>query len=269
MAESPPPRLSSRRYSRSPSPYRGNPKSRSRSPAARSQSRSPVADPRSQARSRSRSHEREPDAVNHGNTLYVTGLSSRVTERELKDYFSKEGRVASCHVVLEPHTRVSRGFAFVTMDTVEDAERCVKYLNQSVMEGRNITVEKSRRGRPRTPTPGSYLGHRYDQRELRGRFRRGGNGRDEYYGNSYRRSPPPMYTSSYRDTRDYPPYRDTRDYSPHRDARDYYEGRGYSSHRSAYGGRAQRERSRSLPYSPYRMPERGYGRRAIGGGYGR
>ncbi|KAG8093714.1 hypothetical protein GUJ93_ZPchr0012g21069 [Zizania palustris] len=128
----------------SPSPYRGNPKSRSRSPAARSQSRSPVADPRSQARSRSRSHEREPDAVNHGNTLYVTGLSSRVTERELKDYFSREGRVTSCHVVLERHTLVSRGFAFVTMDTVEDAERCVKYLNQSVMEGRNITVEKKR-----------------------------------------------------------------------------------------------------------------------------
>uniref|UniRef100_A0A0E0E6I2 RRM domain-containing protein n=2 Tax=Oryza TaxID=4527 RepID=A0A0E0E6I2_9ORYZ len=273
MAETP----ERRRYSGSPSPYRGNPKSRSRSrsPAARSQSRSPVPDPRSQARSRSRSREREPDAVNHGNTLYVTGLSSRVTERELKDYFSKEGRVTSCHVVLEPHTRVSRGFAFVTMDTVEDAERCIKYLNQSVMEGRNITVEKSRRGRPRTPTPGSYLGHRYDRREPRGRYRSrgGGYGRDEYYGNSYRRSPPPMYPS-YRDTRDYPPYRDTRDYSPHRDARDYYDGRGgrgYSPHRSPPygGGRARRERSRSLPYSPYRMPERGYGRRAGGGGYDR
>ena len=34
------------------------------------------------------------EAVNRGNTLYVTGLSSRVTEREIKDYFSKEGRVS-------------------------------------------------------------------------------------------------------------------------------------------------------------------------------
>jgi len=101
-----------------------------------------VPDPRSQARSRSRSHEREEEAVNRGNTLYVTGLSSRVTEREIKDYFSKEGRVVGCHVVLEPHTRVSRGFAFVTMDTVEEADRCIKYLNNSVMKGRNITVEK-------------------------------------------------------------------------------------------------------------------------------
>ncbi|CAN6181570.1 unnamed protein product [Urochloa humidicola] len=142
MADSP---RRSGRYSRSPSPYsRGHPKARSRSRSpARSQSRSPVPDPRSQARSRSRSHEREEEeAINRGNTLYVTGLSSRVTEREIKDYFSKEGRVVGCHVVLEPHTRVSRGFAFVTMDTVEEADRCIKYLNNSVMEGRNITVEK-------------------------------------------------------------------------------------------------------------------------------
>jgi transformer-2 protein len=50
--------------------------------------------------------------------------------------------VVGCHVVLEPHTRVSRGFAFVTMDTVEDADRCIKHLDNSEMEGRTITVEK-------------------------------------------------------------------------------------------------------------------------------
>lgn len=43
---------------------------------------------------------------------------------------------------MEPRTRISRGFAFVTMDCVEDANRCVKYLNQSILEGRYITVEK-------------------------------------------------------------------------------------------------------------------------------
>lgn len=43
---------------------------------------------------------------------------------------------------MEPRTRVSRGFAFVTMDSLKDAERCIKYLNQSVLEGRYITVER-------------------------------------------------------------------------------------------------------------------------------
>jgi len=28
------------------------------------------------------------------------------------------------------------------MDNLEDADRCIKYLNQSVLEGRYITVEK-------------------------------------------------------------------------------------------------------------------------------
>lgn len=43
--------------------------------------------------------------------------------------------------MVEPRTRISRGFAFITMDTVEDANRCIKYLNQSVLEGGDITVE--------------------------------------------------------------------------------------------------------------------------------
>lgn len=73
----------------------------------------------------------------------MTGLSQRVTERDLEEHFSKEGKVASCFLVVEPRTRISRGFAFVTMDSVEDASRCVKYLNQSILEGRYITVERN------------------------------------------------------------------------------------------------------------------------------
>uniref|UniRef100_A0A803QUT9 RRM domain-containing protein n=1 Tax=Cannabis sativa TaxID=3483 RepID=A0A803QUT9_CANSA len=149
MADSPP----RKRVSPSPSPPRRAPsrsRSRSRSwsrPVSRSRSRSwsrprPVSQSRSRGRSRSRSPGR-PEAINPGNTLYVTGLSTRVTERELEDHFSKEGKVASCFLVVEPRSRVSRGFAFVTMDNVDDAERCIKYLNQSVLEGRYITVERN------------------------------------------------------------------------------------------------------------------------------
>lgn len=102
----------------------------------RSRARSP-----SRSRSRSRSRGRS-DTANPGNTLYVTGLSSRVVERDLKDHFSKEGKVIDCRLVVEPRTRISRGFAFVTMDTLEEADRAVRHLNHSVLEGRYITVEK-------------------------------------------------------------------------------------------------------------------------------
>ncbi|KAK1260331.1 hypothetical protein QJS04_geneDACA002067 [Acorus gramineus] len=90
-------------------------------------------------------HERSRDSGdsgNPGNNLYVTGLSLRVASSDLEKYFSHEGKVLECHIVMDPHTRESRGFGFVTMETVEDADRCIKYLNRSVFEGRLITVEK-------------------------------------------------------------------------------------------------------------------------------
>lgn len=122
------------------------------------------------------------DLRNPGHNLYVTGLSTRVTEADLENFFSKEGKVwswshwfpcyllivililsdylfimwksfwhliinfnlqvQSCHVVLDPRTKESRGFAFVTMDSVEDARRSIKYLHRTVLEGRLVTVEK-------------------------------------------------------------------------------------------------------------------------------
>ncbi|GLJ54120.1 hypothetical protein SUGI_1158970 [Cryptomeria japonica] len=210
MADSP-----RRRYSSSPSPRRMRSRSRSRSPG--------------------RQHRGNNDAHNPGNTLYVTGLSTRVTEKELEDHFSREGKVVDCRLVVEPRTRISRGFAFITMENVEDAERCIKYLNQSILEGRYITVEKSRRKRPRTPTPGNYLGVKstrevgsYHDRDRRRSY----HGRDGY--------------SSYQ--------------SPHRSP--YYDGQGYSPRRSPYrGGGYRRERTRSPPYSPYGSPIRSRGHR--------
>ncbi|KAJ4712039.1 serine/arginine-rich splicing factor SR45a-like [Melia azedarach] len=109
------------------------------SPGRGRRSRSLSRSRRSRSRSRSRDSE---NAANPGNNLYVTGLSTRVTTVELEKFFSSEGKVSECHLVTDPRTRESRGFAFVTMETVDGADRCIKYLNRSVLEGRLITVEK-------------------------------------------------------------------------------------------------------------------------------
>ncbi|KAH9626530.1 hypothetical protein KSS87_021722 [Heliosperma pusillum] len=122
---------STRSYdSRSPSPDRRHRHSISRSIL------------RSRSSSRSRSRSRESSAENPGNNLYVTGLSTRVTRKELEKHFSSEGKVLDVHLVTDPWTKESRGFGFITMSCLEDAERSVKYLNRSVLEGRVITVEK-------------------------------------------------------------------------------------------------------------------------------
>ena len=50
----------------------------------------------------------------------------------------------------DPHTKDSRGFAFVTMENTEDAENAVTNLNATELMGRTMNVEKARRGRART-----------------------------------------------------------------------------------------------------------------------
>ncbi|KAG8905389.1 hypothetical protein FRB99_009002 [Tulasnella sp. 403] len=165
----------------------------------RSRSRSPGVGGRDNERSG-----RGDSGVNPGNNLHVSGLSSRVDNRDLEVAFGKYGKVAKAAVMYDPHTRESRGFGFVTMETPTDAEACVNGLSGTDLKGRTITVEKARRGRARTPTPGRYFGppkrsedyeRPYDPRPYDSRYSdRGGYGRyDDRRGGGYddRYGPPP------------------------------------------------------------------------------
>nr|DAD28410.1 TPA_asm: hypothetical protein HUJ06_029878 [Nelumbo nucifera] len=243
------------RYSRSRSPYRRDSRSVSRSLS------------RSRSRSRSRSHD-SSEVENPGNNLYVTGLSPRITKKELEKHFTSEGgTVIDVHLVVDPWTRESRGFGFVTMSTVEEADRCIKYLNRSVLEGRVITVEKAKRRRGRTPTPGRYLGVRTI------RVHRRSPSYSPYYRSRYSS---PRYSSERDRDRSYSPYyRRHRSYSrslsPYskspvrRRHRSYSsdDSRSYSRHDrsvSPYYRRRHRSVSRSVSPRPRRSSRRGYTR---------
>lgn len=58
----------------------------------------------------------------------------------------------------DPHSRESRGFGFVTMESAEEADAAITALNATDLMGKVLNVEKARRGRARTPTPGRYYG---------------------------------------------------------------------------------------------------------------
>lgn len=58
----------------------------------------------------------------------------------------------------DPHTRESRGFGFVKMVTSDQADAAKDALQGEVYEGRTLSIEKARRSKPRTPTPGKYFG---------------------------------------------------------------------------------------------------------------
>lgn len=72
----------------------------------------------------------------------------------------------------DPHTRESRGFGFVKMVAAEDADAAKDALQGEVYEGRTLSIEKARRARPRTPTPGKYFGPpKREDRPARGGYR--------------------------------------------------------------------------------------------------
>jgi transformer-2 protein len=79
-------------------------------------------------------------------------------EDELEELFGKYGQVDKVQIMVDPHTRESRGFGFVQMHTAEDADAAKDALTGEEKYGRVLTIEKARRGRARTPTPGKYFG---------------------------------------------------------------------------------------------------------------
>ncbi|CAL4913699.1 unnamed protein product [Urochloa decumbens] len=207
----------------------------------------------SRYRSRSRSVD-SSDAENPGNNLFVTGLSARITDRDLEKHFSTEGEVIDASIVHDPWTRESRGFGFVTMATVKEADRCIKYLDRSVLEGRVITVEKAKRRRGRTPTPGKYLG----TKSSRGRRSPSYSPvRRDRYSSQYSPDRERSY-SPYSRRRSYSPYDRRRSHSPYDRRRlhsPYDKRRSYSPydrHRSYSPYYSSRYRSRS----PYRYRRR-------------
>lgn len=57
-----------------------------------------------------------------GKCLGVFGLSMSTTERDLREVFSKFGRLDTVQVVMDAQTNRSRGFAFVYFEDIEDAK---------------------------------------------------------------------------------------------------------------------------------------------------
>lgn len=82
--------------------------------------------------------------------LFVGNLPFSAGEDDLRTVFERFGRVSSVRVVCDPATRKSRGFAFVLMPSIDDADEATKRLSGSVLMGRQLTVneseDKGRRG---------------------------------------------------------------------------------------------------------------------------
>ncbi|VVC31630.1 SAP domain,RNA recognition motif domain [Cinara cedri] len=77
--------------------------------------------------------------------IWVSGLSSITKATDLKQLFSKYGKVVGAKVVTNAKTPGARCYGFVTLSSAEDANRSIEHLHKTELHGRVISVERAKR----------------------------------------------------------------------------------------------------------------------------
>ncbi|KAI6675429.1 hypothetical protein NL676_003335 [Syzygium grande] len=75
--------------------------------------------------------------------IFVGNLSYDIDSEKLAMLFERAGTVEIAEVIYNRQTDQSRGFGFVTMSTVEEAEKAVEMLHHFDLNGRLLTVNKA------------------------------------------------------------------------------------------------------------------------------
>ena len=116
------------------------------------------------------------------NKLFVGNLSFKTTENDLQEAFSAHGTVVEANLMMDRMSGRSRGFAFVTMSTPEEALKAIEAMHGAQLDSRELTVNiaRPREERPRSDrggssSPGGPGGDRGPRRDF------GGGGRRDRY----------------------------------------------------------------------------------------
>ena len=111
------------------------------------------------------------ESSNMSTKLFVGNLSFNTTENDLQEAFAAHGTVVEANLMLDRMSGRSRGFAFVTMATPEEAQKAIAAMNGATLGDRQLTVNIAR---PKEERPRGDRGPRRD-------FGGGGGGRRDRY----------------------------------------------------------------------------------------
>jgi RNA recognition motif-containing protein len=75
--------------------------------------------------------------------LYVGNLSFNTTAEGVRAAFTQFGTVSDVHLVSDRETGRSRGFAFVTMGTTEEAAKAIEGMDGKTLDGRPLRVNEA------------------------------------------------------------------------------------------------------------------------------
>lgn len=82
--------------------------------------------------------------------LYVGNLSYDTTEENIRTLFSQAGTVNEVALIKDRDTGTSKGFAFVTMSSQDEAKKAIEQFNGTTLGNRELTVNAAR---PREERP--------------------------------------------------------------------------------------------------------------------
>jgi hypothetical protein len=128
-------------FSRSHTPTTAAPATADRSSRDRQTNGSAAVPTRSKPASSEGRSSRKPESIEVTTPrLYVGNLSFDATEGDLAELFNGVGQVVTAEVVSHKQTQRSKGFAFVQMQTTEEARRAVQELHDKEFLGRKLVV---------------------------------------------------------------------------------------------------------------------------------
>lgn len=90
--------------------------------------------------------------------LYVGNLPFASTAQDLETLFGQVGTVSVVEIIFDKFTGRSRGFAFITMGSAEEAQKAVEKFHGHQLEGRALAVNIARPREERPPRPGGFGG---------------------------------------------------------------------------------------------------------------
>jgi len=105
--------------------------------------------------------------------IYVGNLPYDIESSFIKDTFEEFGTVESVKIITDHETGRSKGFAFVTMNDPDEAQKAIEELNGAELDGRAVKVNEARPKSQQAPRSGGFN---------RGGPRGGGGGRDNRRG---------------------------------------------------------------------------------------
>jgi RNA recognition motif-containing protein len=85
--------------------------------------------------------------------LYVGNLSYNITEDDLRALFTQAGTVDSVALIKDRTTGMSKGFAFIEMDSQASAQKAITLFNEFEINDHQLTVSLARKRKERGSFP--------------------------------------------------------------------------------------------------------------------